>query len=77
MEQIKGPNDVRLKILTAANEARKSKDYPIELRIGGECHYISDKYHHDHHTNKILVPTHGTTYPSLDRKYENNTFIYQ
>ncbi|XP_050298254.1 uncharacterized protein LOC126737409 isoform X1 [Anthonomus grandis grandis] len=60
LEQIKGPDEVRQKIIKASEEARKNKDYPIELR----CHdlsYITDvKYDH-----KIL-PHHGP-YPSLEQ----------
>lgn len=61
MEQIKGPQDVRQKIIKAAEDAKKHKDYPIELR----CHdvpYITEKYEH-----KILPPTHGA-YSSIERK---------
>jgi ABC-type multidrug transport system ATPase subunit len=64
LEQIKGSNEVRQRIITAAREARKSKDYPNELQA--DCSYITDKYS-DHHTNKILPPTHAP-YPSLERE---------
>lgn len=64
VEQIKGSNEVRQRIITAAREARKSKDYPNELQA--DCSYITDKYS-DHHTNKILPPTHAP-YPSLERE---------
>lgn len=61
MEQIKGSQEIRQKIVKAAEDAKKNKDYPIELR----CHdvpYITEKYE-----QKILPPSHGP-YPSLERK---------
>ncbi|XP_030758558.1 ABC transporter G family member 14 isoform X2 [Sitophilus oryzae] len=60
LEQIKGHSEIRQKVIKAAEDARKNKDYPIELR----CHdvpYITEKYDH-----KILPPTHGP-YPSLEQ----------
>ncbi|XP_063931749.1 uncharacterized protein LOC135143753 isoform X1 [Zophobas morio] len=68
LEQIKGTNDVRQRIITAAREARKSKDYPIELQT--DCSYITDKYS-DHHATKILPATHGP-YPSLEQDTINS-----
>lgn len=64
MEQIKGTNDVRQSIITAARDARKRADYPVELQAN-DCSYITDKYS-DHQTSKILPPTHGP-YPTLER----------
>ena len=43
MEQVKGPLDISQKILKAAEDAKKDKDYPIELRCQ-DTPYISDKY---------------------------------
>ncbi|XP_076271332.1 ABC transporter G family member E23 isoform X2 [Rhynchophorus ferrugineus] len=57
LEQIKGDLDIRQKVIKAAEEMRKSKDYPIELR----CHdvpYITEKFDHKIH--------HGQ-YPSLEQ----------
>uniref|UniRef100_A0AAR5PCZ3 ABC transporter domain-containing protein n=1 Tax=Dendroctonus ponderosae TaxID=77166 RepID=A0AAR5PCZ3_DENPD len=65
LEQIKGPEQIRKTIMKAAEDARKSKDYPVELR----CHdvpYISEKYDH-----KILPPSHGP-YPSLEQDALNH-----
>ncbi|KAH1025013.1 hypothetical protein HUJ05_009827, partial [Dendroctonus ponderosae] len=65
VEQIKGPEQIRKTIMKAAEDARKSKDYPVELR----CHdvpYISEKYDH-----KILPPSHGP-YPSLEQDALNH-----
>ncbi|XP_030758559.1 ABC transporter G family member 14 isoform X3 [Sitophilus oryzae] len=69
LEQIKGHSEIRQKVIKAAEDARKNKDYPIELR----CHdvpYITEKYDH-----KILPPTHGP-YPSLERKSFLNSYIF-
>lgn len=65
MEQVKGSTELRQRIIKAAKEARKYKDYPIELQH--DCHYISDKY--NDHSNKILPPNHHPQYPSLERKF--------
>lgn len=64
VEQVKGSSDLRQRIITAAREMRKNKDYPIELS-SHDCPYITEKY--NDHNNKIL-PTHAA-YRSLDRKY--------
>lgn len=64
VEQVKGSSDLRQRIIKAAKEARKNKEYPIELQH--DCHYISDKY--NDHSSKILPPNHPP-YPSLERKY--------
>ncbi|KAJ8959718.1 hypothetical protein NQ318_021912 [Aromia moschata] len=63
MEQVKGPSELRQRIIVAAKEARKNKDYPIELQ-SHDCHYITDKF--NDHSNKILPPSHGP-YPSLEQ----------
>ncbi|KAJ8948068.1 hypothetical protein NQ314_008497 [Rhamnusium bicolor] len=63
IEQVKGPSELRQRVIVAAKEARKNKDYPIEL-LNHDCHYI-DKY--NDHSNKILPPSHGP-YPSLERE---------
>nr|CAI5848260.1 unnamed protein product [Callosobruchus analis] len=55
LEQVKGPPELRQRIITAAKEARKGKDYPAELQH--DYHYISEKY--NDHSNKILPATHG------------------
>ncbi|KAJ8973758.1 hypothetical protein NQ317_006648, partial [Molorchus minor] len=68
LEQIKGPSELRQRIVTAAKEARKCKDYPSELQ-NQDCHYITDKY--NDHSNKILPPTHGP-YPSLEQDTLNS-----
>ncbi|XP_019870141.1 uncharacterized protein LOC109598676 isoform X2 [Aethina tumida] len=62
LEQVKGSSDLRQRIITAAREMRKNKDYPIELS-GHDCPYITEKY--NDHNNKIL-PTHAA-YRSLDQ----------
>ncbi|KAG5885739.1 hypothetical protein JTB14_007846 [Gonioctena quinquepunctata] len=61
LEQVKGPSESRQRIINTAKEARKNKDYPIELQH--DCHYITDKYDH---SNKILPPSHGP-YASLEQ----------
>ncbi|KAI7815394.1 ABC subfamily G member 28, partial [Rhyzopertha dominica] len=63
LEQIKGPPELRQKIISAAREARKSKDYPVELQQHGDCVYISDKY--GDHNDRALPQVHGP-YPNLD-----------
>ncbi|VEN52267.1 unnamed protein product [Callosobruchus maculatus] len=55
LEQVKGPPELRQRIINAAKEARKGKDYPAELQH--DYHYISEKY--NDHSNKILPATHG------------------
>lgn len=65
VEQVKGSSDIRQRIIKAVKDARKQKDYPIELQ--NDCHYITDKY--NDHSNKIL-PNHPP-YPSLERKYSD------
>lgn len=64
VEQVKCSSELRKRILKAAKEARKGKDYPIELQ--SDCHYISDKY--NDLSQKITSQTHPP-YPSLERKY--------
>lgn len=61
MEQVKGPVETRQKIIAAAKEARKSKDYPAELQ-NPDCHFILDKYG-DPPNRPVASP-----YPNLDRK---------
>lgn len=70
VEQVKGLPELRQKIISAAKEARKSKDYPVELQHH-DCLYISDKY--AEHTNRVLPQPHGP-YPNLDRKFYK--FLY-
>lgn len=72
VEQVKGLPELRQKIISAAKEARKSKDYPIELQ-NHDCLYISDKY--AEHTNRVLPQPHGP-YPHLDRKSHNFLYNY-
>lgn len=64
---MKGSPELRQKIISAAKEVRKRKDYPQELQMNQECIYISDKYNNEH-GNRGLSQTHGP-YPNLDRKY--------
>lgn len=68
MEQVKGPPELRQRIIVAAKEARKNEDYPIELQ-NPDCPYITEKY--TDHANKILPPSHGP-YPTLERKKNHN-----
>ncbi|XP_074032191.1 ABC transporter G family member E23 isoform X2 [Leptinotarsa decemlineata] len=60
LEQIKGTSDTRKRLLAAAKELRKSKDYPIELQH--DC-YVNEKYDN---SNKMLLPSHGP-YSSLEQ----------
>lgn len=64
VEQLKSSSELRQRILKAAKESRKGKDYPIELQ--SDYHCISDKY--SDHSNKITSHSH-LPYPSLERKY--------
>ncbi|CAH0564480.1 unnamed protein product [Brassicogethes aeneus] len=68
LEQVKGPPELRQRIINAARELRKSKEYPMEL-INHECAYITEKY--IDHTNKILPASHGP-YPSLEQDTLNS-----
>lgn len=64
VEQVKGTTELRQKIISAAKESRRCKEYPVELQHP-DCIYITDKY--NEHTNKVLPQTHGP-YPNLERK---------
>ncbi|XP_031354078.1 ABC transporter G family member 14 isoform X1 [Photinus pyralis] len=59
LEQVKGPTETRQKIVAAAKEARKNKDYPVELQ-NQDCPYILDKYG-DPPGRPVASP-----YPNLD-----------
>ncbi|KAJ8923411.1 hypothetical protein NQ315_001969, partial [Exocentrus adspersus] len=67
LEQVKGPSELRQRIILAAKEARKNKDYPIEL--SQDSQYITDKY--NEHSNKIVPASHGP-YPSLEQDTLNS-----
>lgn len=67
VEQVKGSPELREKIISAAKEARKRKDYPQELQMNQDCIYMSDKYNNEH-GSRGLPQTHGP-YPNLDRKF--------
>ncbi|KAI4457224.1 abc transporter g family member 28 [Holotrichia oblita] len=60
LEQIKGSSDMRDKIIAAAKEERKNKDYPTELQLN-DCIFIQDK----------LEGAHGP-YPHLDQDTLNS-----
>ncbi|CAH0390402.1 unnamed protein product [Bemisia tabaci] len=53
MEQIKGSEEVKEKILAASQEARLSSDYPVELRPNYFSNSICDKYLSNYHTNSL------------------------
>ncbi|XP_060521577.1 uncharacterized protein LOC132699102 isoform X2 [Cylas formicarius] len=61
LEQVKASSEIRQKLIAAAEQTRKDKDYPIELRCH-EMHYITDKFDH-----KILQATQGP-YPNLEHE---------
>lgn len=62
VEQVKGHLDVRQKIIAAARELRKSKDYPVEL-LNQDCPYVLDKY------TDTTIRAVTSPYPNLDRQY--------
>lgn len=72
MEQVKGSPELRQKIISAAREARKRKDYPQELQMNQECIYMSDKYNNEHGNRGLAHQNHGP-YPNLDRKFSSLT----
>lgn len=53
VEQIKGSEEVKEKILAASQEARLSSDYPVELRPNYFSNSICDKYLSNYHTNSL------------------------
>lgn len=66
MEQVKGTTELKQKIIAAAKEARKQKDYPIELKMQ-DCVYIQEKF--SDNTNRPLDENHGGGYPHLESNY--------
>lgn len=63
---MKGSTELKQKIIAAAKEARKQKEYPVELKIP-ECAFIQEKFG-DTHGNRPLEDNHGT-YPHLERTF--------
>lgn len=64
MEQVKGTTELKQKIIAAAKEARKLKDYPIELKLH-DCVYIQEKFS-DNTNRPSLDENHGSAYPHLE-----------
>lgn len=65
MEQVKGSTELKQKIIAAAKEARKLKDYPIELKLH-DCIYIQEKFNDNTNRPSLENENHGVGYPHLE-----------